>query len=119
MNIRTQIVVCAILVISFIIITDLVRQKKLEIKYYFPWMITILLLLVFTIFPQTLAWLVSLFGIAIPLNMAFFFGIVFSLAIIFALTVAMSRNAYRIRRMAQKIAMLEQELEELKKELKE
>ena len=48
-------------------------------------------------------------GIYSPVNMIFFLGFVLSLVIIFTLTVALSRVTARVRKLAQMIALQEDE----------
>ena len=47
----------------------------------------------------------AFFGIYSPVNMIFFMGFVLSLVIIFTLTVALSRVTARVRKLAQMIAL--------------
>ena len=71
------------------------------------------------LFPNLMEKLAEFLGIASPVNMIFFLGFIFSLAIILILTVALSINAGSVKRLNQKIAMLDKrvrELEETKKE---
>ena len=70
------------------------------------------------LFPNLMEKLAEFLGIASPVNMIFFLGFIFSLAIILILTVALSINAGSVKRLNQKIAMLDKrvrELEEMKK----
>jgi len=52
-------------------------------------------------------WLSNAMSIADPVNMLFFIGFCFSLAIIFTLTMAVSRMSKRIKDLAQAIALLQ------------
>lgn len=53
--------------------------------------------------------LANVLGIYSPVNMIFFLGFVLSLIIIFTLTVALSRVTARVRKLAQMIALQEDE----------
>ena len=53
--------------------------------------------------------LATALGIFSPVNMIFFLGFVLSLVIIFTLTVALSRVTARVRKLAQMIALQEDE----------
>ena len=53
--------------------------------------------------------LANVLGIYSPVNMIFFLGFVLSLVIIFTLTVALSRVTARVRKLAQMIALQEDE----------
>ena len=54
----------------------------------------------------------AFFGIYSPVNMIFFMGFVLSLVIIFTLTVALSRVTARVRKLAQMIALQDEEKRE-------
>ena len=56
--------------------------------------------------PEKLQEIATTLGIYSPINMIFFLGFVFSLAIIFVLTVTVSRLSARIRRLAQMVAQM-------------
>ena len=64
--------------------------------------------------PGSLFWMVvaAFFGIYSPVNMIFFMGFVLSLVIIFTLTVALSRVTARVRKLAQMIALQDEEKRE-------
>ena len=88
MNIRIQIIIGVIVIFALCIIVNMIREKKLELRY-------------------ALAWLAIKVGIASPINMLFFLGFCFSLVIIFILTVAVSRSSIRIKQLAQELALYE------------
>ena len=62
--------------------------------------------------PKGIEYISELMGIADPVNMLFFLGFCFSLAIIFALTVAVSRMSVRIKELAQELALYNKKVEE-------
>ena len=112
MNIRIQIIVGIIVVLALIVIINMIRQKKLELRYALSWLCVGIAVLILDCFPQLISWLSEKVGIASPVNMLFFFGFCFSLVIIFGLTIAMSRMSIRIKELAQKLALHEKENEE-------
>lgn len=114
MSIRLQIMVGVMLVVSLLIIGNMVRRKKLELKYALVWFLVGIVVLVFDIFPQLLNWITRLMGIGLAVNMLFFMGFVFSLMIIFGLTVTVSRLSERVKRLSQEIALLEERMPEQK-----
>lgn len=111
MSVRLQIIVIIIMIAAVVVLTNMVRRKSLEMKYYLPWLLMIVLLVVVTAFPHLLEIISEFFGIESPINMIFFCGFIFSLIIIFSLTVALSRMSGRIRSLAQKLALLEQKID--------
>ena len=107
MNIKIQIIVGIIVVLALIIIINMIRQKKLELRYALSWVCVGIAVLILDCFPQLITWLSEAVGIASPVNMLFFFGFCFSLVIIFGLTIAISRMSIRIKELAQEIALYE------------
>ena len=107
MNIRIQIIVGIIVVLALIVILNMIRQKKLELRYALSWLCVGIAVLILDCFPQLITWLSEKVGIASPVNMLFFFGFCFSLVIIFGLTIAMSRMSIRIKELTQELALFE------------
>lgn len=113
MMIKLQIVAAVILLLAFIYIINMIRKRKLELKYALSWMIVIIVMLVVDIFPPILSFLSFLFGIATPVNTLFLLGFIFSLVLIFVLTVAVSRLADKVRRLSQAAAISEEKINQL------
>ena len=116
MTIRLQIIIFAVLLLAAIMIIRQVKRKKLDLKYSLAWLVLILVFMILDCFPQILKFLSDLVGIATPSNMLFTCGFVFSLVIIYTLTAALSHMSDNVRDMAQKIALLEKELNDIKNE---
>lgn len=112
MNIRIQVIIGIIVVLALCVIINMIRKKKLELRYALAWMIVGVGILALDCFPQLITWLAHILGIASPINMLFFLGFCFSLMIIFVLTVAVSRSSIRIKQLAQEIALYEEEMSE-------
>ena len=107
MNIRIQIIIGVIVIFALCIIVNMIREKKLELRYALAWLGVGIAILVLDCFPQVITWLAIKVGIASPINMLFFLGFCFSLVIIFILTVAVSRSSIRIKQLAQELALYE------------
>lgn len=114
MNLRLQIIVGVLLVVSLLVIGNMVRKRRLDLKYALVWFLVGGVTLIFDIFPQLLSWLAGLMGVGIPVNMLFFMGFVFSLLIIFSMSVSVSKLSGRVKRMAQELALLEEKLDDLR-----
>ena len=114
MNIRIQIIVGIIVLLALGVIINMIRQKKLELRYALSWLGVGVAILILDCFPQLITWLSRKVGIASPVNMLFFFGFCFSLMIIFVLTVAMSRMSIRIKELTQELALFEKRIREEK-----
>lgn len=109
MNIRIQLIIGIIVIIALGVIINMIREKRLELRYALAWLIVGVGILVLDCFPQLITWLAYVLGIASPVNMLFFLGFCFSLIIIFVLTVAVSRASIRIKELAQELALYEKD----------
>lgn len=112
MNIRIQIIVGVIVLLALGVIINMIRQKKLELRYALSWLGVGVAILILDCFPQLITWISKKVGIASPVNMLFFFGFCFSLMIIFVLTVAVSRMSIRIKELTQELALFEKHMKE-------
>lgn len=119
MTVKIQLIIGFFLVVALIAITNMIRQRKLELKYALSWLIAIVFVLVLDCFPILLTKLSAFLGIWAPVNMIFFLGFCFSLMIIFILTVTLSRMSERVRKLAQAVALNEEKIEMLLAEKEE
>lgn len=119
MTVKLQLIIGFFLVVALIAITNMIRQRKLELKYALSWLIAIVFVLVLDCFPILLTKLSAFLGIWAPVNMIFFLGFCFSLMIIFILTVTLSRMSERVRKLAQAVALNEEKIEMLLAEKEE
>lgn len=115
MNIRIQIIIAVCVVIVLMIIVNMVKNRKLELKYVLSWLAVGTGILILDIFPVLLKSIAKACGVFEPTNMLFFLGFCFSLTIIFTLTVTVSRMSCRIKELSQEIAIFEEEMNANKK----
>lgn len=108
MSLRLQIIVGVLLVAAILALCNMVRKKKLDLKYALVWLLVGCVVLVFDLFPQLLDAVTRALGVGIPVNMLFFLGFVFSLVIIFSLTLAISHLSDRVKKLTQELALLEE-----------
>ena len=69
-------------------------------------------------FPRILGIFAEIMGIASPMNTLFFFGFCFAVLLIFSLSVTVSKQADKIRKLSQEIAILRKDSYDSKMELK-
>lgn len=117
MTFKLQLIIGICLVVALLAIVNMIRKRKLELKYALSWLIAIVFVLIMDCFPVLLTRLSYFLGIWAPVNMIFFLGFCFSLLIIFVLTVTLSRMSERVRKLAQAVALNEEKIELLMKEL--
>lgn len=109
MNIRIQIIIAIFIILALFVIVNMIRKKALELRYALAWLAVGVSVLVLDLFPKLIETISKLIGIADPVNMLFFAGFCFSLAIIFVLTIAISRMSIRIKELAQELALYKSE----------
>ena len=109
MNTKLQIIIAIIVIIALCVIVNMIRKKRLELRYALAWLIVGMGTLILDCFPILTTKLADMIGIASPINMLFFLGFCFSLIIIFVLTVAISRVSIRMKQLAQELALYEKE----------
>lgn len=107
MTLKVRIVILAVIFVALIAIINLIRKRSLELKYALTWLFLGAALFVVVMIPGLIQHMAEFLGIYSPMNMVFFLGFLFSLIVIFSLTMALSRNSIRVRKMAQKIALNE------------
>ena len=101
MTVKVRLLLVIGLVCVLVMIINMVRKRQLELKYVLGWLGCDFVLLLFAIFPGLMVGLSNFLGIYAPVNMIFFLGFLFSLILVFTLTVALSRVTARVRRLAQ------------------
>lgn len=107
MNVKTQILIAIIVIIALVIIVNMIRKKRLELKYALAWLGAGIGILILDCFPILITVIANKMGVISPINMLFFIGFCFSLIVIFILTIAVSRMSLRIKKLAQELGLSE------------
>lgn len=116
MNIKIQIIIAVIIILAFIYITNLVRKKKVELKYTISWYILGIIYLLFDLIPPFLNGFTKLIGIQLPVNMLIFLAIGIIFMILFSQTVIISRQTQDLKKLVQENALLEERIRALEQE---
>jgi hypothetical protein len=96
--------------VIFVFVFDLLRRGVLKEKYAVLWLFVAGVGLIFSIVPGALDWLGTTLGVGAPVNLLFFvMGVVLVLVSV-QLSYELSRHEARIRRLAEEIALLRQEI---------
>ena len=114
MTLRLQIIIAIGAVIAIIYILNMVRKGGLELKYALVWLAVAVLLIIFDAVPGLLNGLTAALGITLPINMLFFLGFIFVMAIAFTQTVVISNLTRRTKRLTQEIAILHRRIDNIK-----
>lgn len=116
---KVQIVAAVLLLLALFFVINMIRKRKLELKYALAWIAVLVLVLLVDIVPAILNVLSYVLGIATPVNTLFLLALCFSVLLIFVLTVAVSRMAERIRKLSQAVALNEEKIRELEEKIKD
>lgn len=119
MTLRVQVLVAVAAVIALIYIGNLVRVRRLELKYALIWFLVGALLLIFDLVPGILDELTELLGISLPINMLFFLGFGFVLMIVFSQTIVISNLTRQVKRLTQEVGMANRRIDDLMERLEQ
>ncbi|MDD4095688.1 MAG: DUF2304 domain-containing protein [Oscillospiraceae bacterium] len=108
----TQIVTVALVVLFDLYVLRALRRELIDYKYALVWLSAGLVMLFFSLFPNILSLTASVLGIGIPLNMLFFFAILFIMAIVFRINITIANLKRRVYTLTQHVAVLENEMHE-------
>ncbi len=102
----------AALVIGFVI--ELLRRRQLREKYAILWLFVGSVVGLLSVFPRLLTWAAGTADVEVPTNLLFFLAIVLLLSVAMHLSWESSRHEERTRVLAEEVALLRGELEDLK-----
>ncbi|WP_424445428.1 DUF2304 domain-containing protein [Microbacterium sp. CH-015] len=108
--------ICFALIVLVIIVSMLLRRQLRE-KYATLWIIIGLAILVLAIFPGLLVGLTHLLGVEVPSNLIFALAIVLLVGVALHLSWELSQAEDEVRRVAEDVAILRAEVEELRTDL--
>jgi hypothetical protein len=114
----TKMLSVGILIIFLLLIIELCRSGKLTFKYAFGWLVFAIIGIAGALFDKSVAILAHAFGFLVTSNFIFFALMIFFIILSLFLTTFLCQQNKRNDTMAQKIAILGLELENLKKHLK-
>lgn len=110
MSLRLQALILVICVIILLYFVDMIRKDKISLKYALPWLTALAAVMLLVVSPQFITWFARLLGVATPMNAIFFITILMMLMFIFLISLSGSRNAQRVVRLVQEVALLKKEL---------
>ena len=116
MTLRLQWIIGILIVLFIFYLYNMVRKKKMDLRYAMIWILMASVVLVFDLFPQLAENISYLLGIDLVVNMMFFLGFLFALLIIFILSLSLSRLSDKVKCLSQEIALLKKEIAETKEE---
>jgi len=108
---RSTIFFCIVTVAILVSIFLLLRSRKLKEKYAVLWALVGIACLVLVAFPHLLSTVASLVGIQVGSNLLFTLAILLLLGICLQLSLEVSAQEDKVRRLAEEAAILRNELE--------
>ena len=106
MDSKLQIFFIIAIVVYLLIIIHLLKKKKLNLKYTLLWIIATFILLVVTIFPNTVYFISRLIGIGTPINSAVVLAGMFVFVILIVLHLLFQVLTQTVRILTQKIGLI-------------
>lgn len=116
MSLKIQLIIGIVAILCVLGICNMVRKKKLDLRYGLIWIIVGICVVILDFCPQLLGAITRFMGIELPINMLFFLGFCFSLIIIFGLTKTISDLVHKVKRLTQEMAIMQKKIEGLENE---
>ena len=113
MTTEIQVIIIILAGLGILYIGNLVRVRRLELKYALVWFFVGVLVILFAANKDWLQSLSKLLGIELPINMLFFAGFIFVLMIIFTQTIVISNLTRRVKRLTQEVGMLNKRIDDM------
>jgi hypothetical protein len=114
---RVVIVLAAFFLMTLIF--ELVRKRRLREEYAWLWLLTGVFILVFSFLPEDwLLWVAEWLGTRNPPAAIFFLAFCFVTLLCLQFSVRLSRMTEQVKTLAQKIALLEEDLERERADMK-
>lgn len=110
-GLQVFLIVCVFIYLAIII--QLLRKKKLNLRYTLIWLLAATAMLVMGFFPNLVVALTGLVGIQIPSNFVFVIEGIFVLMILLSLTSIVSNLSNKVLRLTQTQALLEKRIRDL------
>lgn len=95
------------------IIVSMLRKEMLDLKYSFSWLLLGISLVIIAVKPGIVIFLAHIIGIIEPVNAVFLISILLMLVITFSLSIAISRQARRMKKLVQELAFLERKIKKI------
>lgn len=111
MIIRQKVFVISMALLMLVVILELVRRRKLKEEYSWMWLFTGVFVLLTASWYKLLVVITEFLGIILPVNTLFFLGLMFVILLSLHYSVRISVMSTQVKELAQKMAILESELD--------
>jgi hypothetical protein len=103
-------------ILAFVLVLELVRQRRLREEYSLLWLATAFVMIVISAWRDLLHSLSSIVGITYPPNLLFLLAALFTLMLMLYFSTVITRLTQENKDIAQEVALLRHELESLRAE---
>lgn len=103
-------------ILAFVLVLELVRQRKLREEYSLLWLATAFAMIVVSAWRDLLHGLSRLVGISYPPNLLFLLAALFSFMLLLYFSTVITRLTQENKEIAQEVALLRHEIEVLRSE---
>ena len=100
-------------IVTFVFVFWLLRRGVLREKFAVLWLGFSGLALFFSVVPGALRWISDLLGVETPANLLVFVTIVLLILVAIQLSYELSRHEARVRRLAEEVALLQQQIKRI------
>ncbi len=111
---RVAVIASAVAVVFLIVILELIRRRRLQERYALLWLLTGAVILVLAAWRDALRLVAHAVGIAYPPSALFLIASFFMLVVLLHYSTVMSALSEQNVTLAQRVALLESELDELR-----
>jgi hypothetical protein len=115
-SLRLSAVAAIAAVALILVVLELIRSRRLQERYALLWLLTGAVMLVLAVWRDLLGLVAGAIGVHYPPSALFFVGAVFVLIVLLHYSTVISSLSEQSKVLAQKLALLEAELEELRTE---
>jgi hypothetical protein len=115
-SLRLSVVAAIGAVLLILVVLELIRSRRLQERYALLWLLTGAVILVLSVWRDLLGLVADAIGVYYPPSALFGVGAVFILIVLLHYSTVISRLSEQAKVLAQKLALLEAELDELRSE---
>jgi hypothetical protein len=115
-SLRLSVVAAIGAVLLILVVLELIRSRRLQERYALLWLLTGAVILVLSVWRDFLGLVADAIGVYYPPSALFGVGAVFILIVLLHYSTVISRLSEQAKVLAQKLALLEAELDELRSE---
>lgn len=118
MDISLKIFAFIVILFYFVVVLGFLRKKKFDLKYSLLWLLAGIIMFFVVAFPNFIIWVTGKMGIKVASNGIFAICILLEIVIMISMTAALSDFANRIKVLTQNIAILENRIRKLEKQIR-